>query len=90
MRDYEVGGPTPVLLTGAPRVLASFALLAVTLAMVVPIYGGWLAGGAEHVFRFGVPLVWAVAAVRAGRSARLRALLLCSRVAALDRCRGPW
>jgi membrane protease YdiL (CAAX protease family) len=73
MRDHASGEPTPTLLSGVPRVLVSFALLAAALAMTVPIYGGWLSGGIEDAFRFGLPIAWGVAAWVAGMSKRLKA-----------------
>jgi membrane protease YdiL (CAAX protease family) len=73
MRDYESGEPIPALLTGAPRVFASLALLVVTLAMTLATYGGWLSGGAEDAFRFGTPLVLGAVALAFGASQRLKA-----------------
>jgi membrane protease YdiL (CAAX protease family) len=73
MRDYDPEELPPALLTGAPRVLVSLALLATTLAMTVPIYGGWLSGGVEDVFRFGLPLLLGAGALAARRGERLRA-----------------
>jgi hypothetical protein len=73
MRDYESGEPTPALLTGARRLFASFALLAVTLAMTVAAYGGPLSGGAEDTFRFGLPLVLGAAVLTVGASKRSKA-----------------
>ena len=46
------------MLSGAPKVGVSLALLLVTLLMTVPIYGGWLSGNLQPAFRFGLPLLW--------------------------------
>jgi membrane protease YdiL (CAAX protease family) len=73
MRDYEPEGPTPTLLTGASRYVVSFALLAVTLAMTIGMYGGWLSGAAEDAFRFGLPLVLGAAVLAVGAPERSRA-----------------
>jgi hypothetical protein len=73
MRDFEPGEPTPALLTGTARVLASLALLVLTLAMTIAVYGGWLSGGAEDAFRFGLPFVLGAAALAVGASERSKA-----------------
>lgn len=62
----------PGLLNGATRVLASLALLAVALAMTVPIYGGWLSGHAGRDFRFGLALLWGLLALAAAARARTK------------------
>jgi membrane protease YdiL (CAAX protease family) len=55
--------PMPGLLRSGPSVWLSLALLATTLLMTVPIYGGWLSGGLEPAFRYGAPLLWGGLAV---------------------------
>jgi membrane protease YdiL (CAAX protease family) len=57
-------------LKGAPRVLAALAVLAIALAMSVPVYSGWLSGDAQTAFRFGMPALWGVLALTAARSER--------------------
>jgi membrane protease YdiL (CAAX protease family) len=59
--------PTPAMLSGAPRVGVSLALLLATLLMTVPIYGGWLSGNLQPAFRFGLPLLWGGLALIAAR-----------------------
>jgi membrane protease YdiL (CAAX protease family) len=60
------------LLHGATRVLASLALLAIALAMTVPIYGGWLSGSAGRDFRLGLALLWGVLALAAAATTRTK------------------
>jgi membrane protease YdiL (CAAX protease family) len=67
--------PTQGLLNGAPRVWASLALLAVALAMTVPIYGGWLSGDTQRIFRYGFTVLWGLLALGATRSGRTRPYL---------------
>jgi membrane protease YdiL (CAAX protease family) len=67
--------PIPVLSSRPARWLASLALLAVALAMTVPIYGGWLSGNAHRVFRYGLTLLWAGIALGATRSERTKPYL---------------
>ena len=71
MQDHESGEAAPSLLRGAPRVLASLGLLLVALGMSVPVYGGWLSGGVEDAYRFGLPVLWGAGALAVGTSARL-------------------
>ena len=61
----------PVLSSRPARWLASLALLAMALAMTVPVYGGWL-GDHNRGFRFGFALLWGVLALVAARVERLR------------------
>jgi len=72
MKDQGSMEQASGLLKGAPRVWASLALLAVALAMTVPIYGGWLSGHAGRDFRFGLSLLWGVLALAAAASARTK------------------
>jgi membrane protease YdiL (CAAX protease family) len=75
--SVEAASPS---LKGAPRVWTSLGLLVAALAVCVPVYGGWLSGGIEDLFRFGMPLLWGGLALVTTRSARLapfRVLLLC-------------
>jgi membrane protease YdiL (CAAX protease family) len=72
MQDSRFIPTAPSLLKGAPRVWASLALLAVALAMTVPVYGGWLSGDREAAYRLGLPLLWGGFALIAGRTMRLR------------------
>lgn len=58
---------TPGLLKGPLKFWVSLALLAVALFMTVPIYGGWLSGGLEAAFRFGLPLLWGGLSLAAAR-----------------------
>ncbi|MBM3122526.1 MAG: CPBP family intramembrane metalloprotease, partial [Chloroflexi bacterium] len=51
------------------------ALLAATLAMTVPIYGGWLSGDTQRLYRYGFTLLWGVLALGATRSERTRPYL---------------
>jgi membrane protease YdiL (CAAX protease family) len=67
--------PIPVLSSRLARWLASLVLLAVALAMTVPIYGGWLSGNAHRVFRYGLTLLWAGLALGATRSERTKPYL---------------
>jgi membrane protease YdiL (CAAX protease family) len=79
LQDTRVPGPAPSLLAGRLKLGASLALLAVTLLMTVPVYGGWLSGGSEAAFRLGLPVLWgglSLAAVRRGSPRPVSALLL--------------
>lgn len=64
--------PIPVLASRPARWLASLVLLAVPLAMTVPIYAGWLSGGAGRDFRFALALLWGVLALAAAAGARTK------------------
>ena len=66
---------SPAIPKGFPRVLAALTLLAVALAICVPIYGGWLSGNAHRVFRYGLTLLWAGLAVGATRFERTKPYL---------------
>jgi membrane protease YdiL (CAAX protease family) len=60
-------------------VWASIGLLVVSLAVTVPVYGGWFSGNAQAVYKFGLPLLWGgLALATAGRErlASLRVVLL--------------
>lgn len=70
MHDYESSQRAPVPLKGAQRIAVSFALFIAALACAVPIYGGWLSGGAAATYRFGLALFWGVLALAAARSHR--------------------
>jgi membrane protease YdiL (CAAX protease family) len=72
MQDYGSIQPAPSLLKGVPRVWASLALLAIALAIAVPVYGGWLSGDLEAAYRFGLPLLWGGLALAAARSERMK------------------
>ena len=76
MTDHGSMEPTHGLLIGAPRMWASLALLAVALAMTVPIYGGWLSGDAHRAFRYGLTLLWGGLALAATRFERTRPYFL--------------
>jgi len=39
--------------------------------MSAPAYGGWLSGGVEDAYRFGLPVLWGAGALAVGTSARL-------------------
>ena len=67
--------PIPVLASRPARWLASLALLAVALAMTVPIYGGWVSGDAQRIFRYGFTILWGVLALGATRSERTKPYL---------------
>ncbi len=67
MQDNASTEPTPGLLKGALKIWVSLALLAVTLLMTVPIYGGLLSGGLETAFRLGLPLLWGGMSLAASR-----------------------
>ena len=78
MQNFGSGASALFPLQGARRVWASLGLLAVTLVMTVPVYGGWFAGSREDVYRFGMPLLWgglALATLRRPRLAPFRVLL---------------
>jgi len=71
--------PFAPLAAGPRRTWVSLGLLALALGLSVPVYGHWLSGSAQDLFRFGLPLLWAGLALAAARSERLapyRALLL--------------
>jgi len=70
MKDNGSAELEPGLLKGAPRVWVSLALMAAALAMTVPVYGGWLSGNLEAVYRFGLPLLWGGLALAAASSER--------------------
>jgi len=72
MQNHQTVQSSPTLLKGTPGVLASLALLAVALAMTVPIYGGWLSGDAQRIFRYGFTLLWGILAFGATRSERTK------------------
>jgi len=79
VQDYGSVESAPILPRGASRVWASLGLLAAALLVAVPVYGGWLSGGVEDIYRFGMPLLWgglALATTRTSRLAPFRALLL--------------
>jgi membrane protease YdiL (CAAX protease family) len=67
--------PIPLLAGRPARWLASLALLAVALAMTVPIYAGWLSGDTQRLFRYGFTLLWGFLALGATRSERTRPYL---------------
>jgi membrane protease YdiL (CAAX protease family) len=67
--------PIPVLASRPARWMASLVLLAVALAMTVPIYGGWLSGDSQRVFRYGFTVLWGILALGATRSERTRPYL---------------
>lgn len=75
MDDITPVPPIPLLAGRPARWLASLALLAVALAMTVPIYGGWLSGDAQRFFRDGFTLLWGILALGATRSERTRPYL---------------
>jgi membrane protease YdiL (CAAX protease family) len=75
MEDITPAPPIAVLASRPARWLASLALLAVALAITVPIYGGWLSGDAQRVFRYGSTLLWGMLALAATRSERTRPYL---------------
>ncbi|MCX6071887.1 MAG: type II CAAX endopeptidase family protein [Chloroflexi bacterium] len=72
MEDSRSIPTAPSLLKGAPRVWASLALLAIALAMTIPIYGGWWSGSSRAVFRLGMPVLWGVLAIAAASIKRLK------------------
>jgi membrane protease YdiL (CAAX protease family) len=72
MQDSGSIPTAPSLPKGAPRAWASFALLAIALAMTVPVYGGWLSGDVEKAYRFGLPFLWGGLALAAARTRRLK------------------
>jgi len=79
MQDHGFEDSAPLPLKGAPRLWASLGLLAVTLAIAVPVYGRWFSGGLETIYKFGLPLLWgglALATARSPRLATLRVVLL--------------
>jgi len=79
MQGYRSGESVSPRLTGPLTVWVSLALLVMALGLSLPVYGHWLSGSAEDIFRFGMPLLWAGLALATTRSARLapfRALLL--------------
>ncbi len=72
MQDNEIMEPIPSSLKGAARVWASLALLAVALAMTVPIYGHWMSGSPQALFRLGIPVLWGVLVIAAASIKRLK------------------
>jgi len=72
MKDSGSTQPVRSLLTGAPRVWTSLALLAAALAISVPVYGGWLSGDSETAFRFGMPALWGALALAAAKNERVK------------------
>jgi CAAX protease family protein len=72
MQDSRSIPAAPIQPKGTPRAWASFVLLAIALAMTVPIYSGWLSGDAERAYRFGLPLLWGALALAAARIERVK------------------
>jgi membrane protease YdiL (CAAX protease family) len=66
---------SPAIAKGSLRALTALAVLAVALAMTVPVYGGWLSGNANRVFRYGLALLWGGLALGATRSERTKPYL---------------
>lgn len=75
MQSYASIQSSPAVPKGFPRVFASLAVLAIGLAMTVPIYGGWLSGDAQRAFRYGFPLLWGGLALAAARTERTKSLV---------------
>jgi membrane protease YdiL (CAAX protease family) len=71
MGSIAVAPSIPGALPRSTRWLVSLALLAITLAMTVPIYGGWL-GDRNRESRFGFALLWGALALATTRIKRLR------------------
>lgn len=75
MRSYAPIQSPQATLKGAPRIWATLAVLAVGLAMTVPIYGGWLSGDTQGAFRYGFPIFWSALALAAARHERAKSFV---------------
>ena len=75
MENITAVPPSPILAGRPARWLASLAVLIAALAMTAPIYGGWLSGDSQRVFRYGFTLLWGILALVAARSGRTRPYL---------------
>ena len=70
--QHDGSGESAALpLQGGRKAGVALGLLAAALAMTVPVYGGWLSGNVEDVYRFGMPLLWGGLALAAARRPRL-------------------
>jgi membrane protease YdiL (CAAX protease family) len=64
--------PSSAIPAGATRILASLAVLAIGLAMTVPIYGSWFSGDANRTFRVSLALLWGGLALATSKTERAR------------------
>jgi membrane protease YdiL (CAAX protease family) len=73
MQDYGVAAESvSTLPPRSTRALLALALTAVALLVGVPAYAGIDSRQLAILYRFGLPVLWAVLAVAAGRSTRLK------------------